>query len=81
MPVAATPANGVRSALRNSGFRLPQSRAVVSLAPADLTTHGAGFDLAIALALLVASGHLDPAQLQVHWAFGELSLAGALSRP
>ena len=68
----------VRSALRNSGFRLPQSRVVVSLAPADLPKQGAGFDLAIALALLVASGQLDPAQLQDHWAFGELSLDGSL---
>ena len=68
----------VRSALRNSGFRLPQSRVVVSLAPADLPKQGAGFDLAIALALLVASGQLDPAQLQAHWAFGELSLDGSL---
>ena len=68
----------VRSALRNSGFRLPQSRVVVSLAPADLPKQGAGFDLAIALALLVASGQLDPARLQAHWAFGELSLDGSL---
>ena len=68
----------VRSALRNSGFRLPQSRVVVSLAPADLPKQGAGFDLAIALALLVASGQLDPAQVQAHWAFGELSLDGSL---
>ena len=54
----------VRSALRNSGFRLPQSRVVVSLAPADLPKQGASFDLAIALAVLVASGQLDPARLQ-----------------
>ena len=68
----------VRSALRNSGFRLPQSRVVVSLAPADLPKQGASFDLAIALAVLVASGQLDPARLQAHWAFGELCLDGSL---
>lgn len=68
----------VRSALRNSGFRVPQSRVVVSLAPADLPKQGASFDLAIALALLVASGQLDPALLSAQWAFGELALDGRL---
>ena len=68
----------VRSALRNSGFRVPQSRVVVSLAPAELPKQGASFDLAIALALLVASGQLEPALLQRHWAFGELALDGRL---
>ena len=47
----------VRSALRNSGFRGPLVRVVINLAPADLRKEGPSFDLPIALALLVASGH------------------------
>ena len=48
----------VRSALRNSGLRLPLSRVVVSLAPADRRKQGPSFDLPIALALACASGQL-----------------------
>ena len=47
----------VRSALCNSGFRGPLVRVVINLAPADLRKEGPFFDLPIALALLVASGH------------------------
>ena len=54
----------VRSALRNSGLRLPLSRVVVSLAPADRRKQGPSFDLPIALALACASGQLQPEQLE-----------------
>ena len=47
----------VSSALLNSGFRGPLVRVVINLAPADLRKEGPSFDLSIALALLVASGH------------------------
>jgi magnesium chelatase family protein len=68
----------VRSALRNSGCRVPQTRVVVSLAPADLRKEGSSFDLPIALALLVATGQLPAACLQHLWALGELGLDGSL---
>ena len=51
----------VRAALRNSGLRVPLTRVVVSLAPAELRKEGPSFDLPIALGLLVASGQLHPA--------------------
>ena len=54
----------VRSALRNSGFRVPQTRVVVSLAPAQLRKEGPSFDLPIGLALLMATGQLDPRWLE-----------------
>ncbi|MEB3172710.1 MAG: YifB family Mg chelatase-like AAA ATPase [Cyanobacteriota bacterium] len=68
----------LRSALRNSGLRVPLTRVVVNLAPADLRKEGTGFDLPIALALLVASGQLAPQQLQGLWAVAELGLNGQL---
>ncbi|MFY7697139.1 MAG: magnesium chelatase domain-containing protein, partial [Cyanobium sp.] len=46
----------VWAALRNSGLRVPLTRVVVSLAPADLRKEGPAFDLPIALAVLAASG-------------------------
>ncbi|MEN9495790.1 MAG: hypothetical protein RLZZ137_830, partial [Cyanobacteriota bacterium] len=48
----------VRAALRNSGLRMPLTRVIVNLAPADLRKEGPAFDLPIALAVLAASGQL-----------------------
>ncbi len=42
----------MRAAIRNSGFDFPLERVLISLSPADVKKEGAGFDLAIALAVL-----------------------------
>ncbi len=42
----------MRAAIRNSGFEFPLERVLISLSPADVKKEGAGFDLAIALAVL-----------------------------
>ena len=68
----------VRSALRNSGLRMPLTRVVVNLAPADVRKEGPAFDLPIALALLLASDQLDHRRLAGVWAAGELGLDGRL---
>ncbi len=68
----------VRSALRHSGFRVPLTRVIVSLAPADRRKEGPSFDLPIALGLLLASGQLPPPRLEGVWSAGELSLDGRL---
>jgi magnesium chelatase family protein len=66
----------VASALKNSGFDLPQKRITVNLAPADLRKEGATFELPIALGLLAASQVLSPESL-APWLFGgELALDG-----
>lgn len=44
----------MRSAIINSGFEFPPERVLISLSPADVKKEGAGFDLAIALAVLDA---------------------------
>ena len=43
--------NRIRAAIANSGFGFPPGRLLANLAPADTRKTGAGFDLAIALAL------------------------------
>ena len=68
----------VRAAIRNSQLRMPLTRVVVNLAPADLRKEGPAFDLPIALAVLAASGQLDPSQLEGIWCAGELGLGGEL---
>ncbi len=68
----------IRSALVNSGFRYPQHRITANLAPADLRKAGPGFDLAIATAVLVASGQLPRTVLDRYALAGELALDGAI---
>jgi magnesium chelatase family protein len=68
----------VRSALVNSGFRYPQHRITANLAPADVRKAGPGFDLAIAAAVLVASGQLPQAVLDRYALAGELALDGGI---
>jgi magnesium chelatase family protein len=68
----------VRAALVNSGFDYPQQRITANLAPADLKKAGPAFDLAIAAALLAASGQLDPARLDRLALAGELALDGSI---
>ncbi len=69
----------VRAALLNSGFEFPQRRITVNLAPAALHKAGPAFDLAIATAVLEASGQVD--RLAGRQALvGELSLDGGACR-
>lgn len=71
----------VRAALRNTGFPLPLGRITVNLAPADLPKPHPVFDLAIALGILGAGGHLPPGPWMDWLLLGELSLDGSLRPP
>jgi len=66
----------VRAALVNSGYEFPQKRITVNLAPASLRKIGPGFDLPLAVALLVASGQVDGDAVDRCALVGELSLTG-----
>lgn len=68
----------VRSAVRAAGFDVPNARVVVNLAPGPLRKHGTGFDLAIALGLLTATGQLPRTHAANCTAIGELSLDGSV---
>ena len=66
----------VERALVNSGYRRPADRVVINLAPADLKKDAGGFDLPIALGMLLGSGQAAfdrPGQFAV---VGELALTG-----
>src|SRR5579864_5510072 len=62
----------IRSAILNSGFEFPQRRITANLAPAYLRKAGPGFDAAMALAILGASGQLPREALRTVAVFGEL---------
>jgi magnesium chelatase family protein len=68
----------VRAALLNSELEFPQKRITVNLAPAHLRKWGPGFDLAIAVAVLAASGQVPVESLEECAVCGELSLSGEL---
>jgi magnesium chelatase family protein len=66
----------VRAAIVNSGHEFPQKRITVNLAPAYLRKIGPGFDLPLAIAVLVAAAQLDPEAVEDCAIVGELSLTG-----
>lgn len=66
----------VKAALRTSGFAMPTDKIVVNLAPGALKKTGSGFDLPIALGLLVATGQVSPSLVEGRLVVGELSLQG-----
>jgi magnesium chelatase family protein len=68
----------VRAAIVNSGFEFPLQRITANLAPADIRKAGPGFDLAIAAAILCASGQITAAALGDWWIAGELALDGTI---
>jgi len=78
LPEGAVRESKVRvvSALKNSGFELPQKRITVNLAPADIRKEGAAFELPIALGVLAAARLMEEAPLQRYLFGGELSLDG-----
>jgi magnesium chelatase family protein len=80
LPEGAVRESKVRviSALKNSGFELPQKRITVNLAPADIRKEGAAFELPIALGVLAAAGLMGEEALREHLFGGELSLDGAI---
>ena len=68
----------IRSAILNSGFKFPEGRITANLAPAFMRKAGPGFDAALALAVLAASGQVPAEALADYAVFGELSLGGEL---
>lgn len=68
----------VRSAVINSGLDWPKSRVVVSLSPASVPKKGAGFDLPMVLAILVAQGRVTRKSVDGTVVIGELGLDGTV---
>jgi len=68
----------VNAAIKNCGFRFPQKRITINLAPADIKKEGSAFDLPIAVGVLAAMGQVSLEPLQNYLILGELSLDGSL---
>ncbi|HEY0144263.1 MAG TPA: YifB family Mg chelatase-like AAA ATPase [Thermoanaerobaculia bacterium] len=68
----------VRSALRQCGVFFPVKHITVNLSPGDVKKEGSGFDLPIALAVLIALDGLEQKAVEGRVFAGELSLDGTL---
>src|SRR5688572_9707519 len=68
----------LRGGLKNSGLVMPNRRITLNLAPADLPKDGTGYDLAMAAAILAASGQIEPSVFEGKLLIGELALDGKL---
>ena len=70
----------VKSALRNSGIFLPAGRTTISLSPADIRKEGSGFDLGIAVGIMVGLGLVDENKVKDKIFIGELGLDGEIKK-
>lgn len=68
----------VESSLKFFKYRMPRTKVVVNLAPADIRKEGSSYDLPIALCILKASGQITADPLENYVVMGELSLDGNL---
>jgi magnesium chelatase family protein len=68
----------VCAAIKNSGMKFPPRKIVINLAPADIRKEGCGFDLPIAIGILLATEQIasaDPGKLLL---IGELAMDGTV---
>jgi len=68
----------VNAAIKNSGFKFPNKKITVNLAPADIKKEGSQFDLPIAIGILSATGQVQSDILEKFIILGELALDGTL---
>ncbi|MBM7367577.1 YifB family Mg chelatase-like AAA ATPase [Gordonia hydrophobica] len=68
----------VRAAVANSELKFPGTKVTIALAPAVLPKVGPGFDLAMAIAVLLAAKQVSPTKLEGTVMLGELALDGRL---
>lgn len=71
----------VRSAIKNSGFRIPPKRVTVNLAPANIRKEGSSFDFPISVGMLMASNRINTGEgIRNFLILGELSLDGRVKK-
>ena len=69
----------VESTIKAINYKMPRTRIVVNLAPADIKKSGTAFDLPIAMGILAATEQIqNPEILEKYIIMGELSLDGEI---
>ncbi len=67
-----------KASIKNCGCEYPRRRITMNLAPASLKKEGSGFDLAITLGILEASGQIHIEDRETTIFLGELALDGSV---
>lgn len=69
----------IETALKEIGYRMPRTKIVINLAPADIRKEGSAYDLPIAIGILLASEQIvDTIGIDKYILMGELSLDGSV---
>ena len=66
------------SAISSAGFKMPKGHVTINISPAYMRKSGSGFDLAMAMGILFASGQIRFDPESKVYAEGELSLDGSV---
>jgi magnesium chelatase family protein len=67
-------------AIKNSGYRFPMKRITVNLSPIDIPKESSGIELAIAVAILKASGEIKTSINNIY-IWGEIDMKGYIKMP
>ena len=68
----------VLSALETNGYKIGMKQVVVNMAPADVKKEGSGFDLPIAIGILLSLETIQVDNIERYMFVGELSLDGSI---
>lgn len=69
----------IKAAIRNSGVMLKPSKITVNLAPSNLRKEGTHFDLAIVIAVMLATNYINNEEISNMMFIGELGLDGRVN--
>lgn len=69
----------VRTALKNNGYALPVAHITANLSPANMRKSGTGFDLPIALSILICLQVIPQEALKDTFIVGEMMLSGEIT--
>ena len=68
----------IQPALASSGFQMPKGHITASISPSYIKKSGTGFDLPIAIGMLIASGQINAGNMCRIYAGGEIKLDGSI---
>ena len=68
----------IKAAIKNSCYKFPRNHVTVNLARADIKKEGTGFDLPIAVSILIGEGCIEAKDITDYLFIGELSLDGSV---
>jgi magnesium chelatase family protein len=68
----------METAIKHNGYKMPRTKIVINLAPADVRKEGSAYDLPMAIGILASSNQVPEEELNKYIIMGELSLDGTI---